>query len=159
MQIPTSLILTDCSYGLDGGSINIEAQDQSGRTHQISLPQHRIPENFKPTQIPARLHLNGTPVALRSVAESQLLDALRTASVESVETDSQPGISASRLVLSRDIETYLEAVDESPDAAIRLLVQRVVDFVVSDEYLTIAKHLERSGLVPGEAVECCPTRQ
>lgn len=143
MKIPKSLVLVDSAYSMDGGSIYLEARDEDGAQCSISLPQHRLSANFDRDRIPGRLHLNGSPVAVRSESEALLVSVLRAASVQLPDKEAVsptgPRPAESRLVIGSDIQEFLDA---TPEAAVRLLARRVVDFVSSAEYLVVAKSVD-----------------
>jgi len=117
--------IVGAAYAMDGGSIDVQVLDAEGAPHSVLLVQHRIPENSSPHKKLGRLYLDKELVEIRSATERKLLDELAEAEVAVSEAESNSASQSSRLVLGTDIEEFLDAVDESPEAATRHLVRRV----------------------------------
>jgi capsule polysaccharide export protein KpsC/LpsZ len=89
--------------------------------------------------VPGRLHFDERAIPLRSLHEAELVTLLQNASIEG---DSRSNAEHNkRLVLSSDISDYLAATDDSPAAALALLVRRVLAFVSSDDYVAVAREI------------------
>ncbi len=134
MKRVTIRTIVDAAYAMDGGSIYVKVLDAEGAPHSVLLVQHRILENSSPHKKLGRLYLDEELVEIRSATERKLLDELAEAEVAVSEAESSSASQGSRLVLGSDIEEFLDAVDESPEAATRHLVRQLISWVQSEEY-------------------------
>lgn len=141
MNIPGALTVTSAAYGMDGGSISILCVDPEKTQHAVYLPQWEITEKFDLKYIAGRLHWDGAPVPIRSSEEDMILSLLESAGYESVENGVGDRIAPKerRVAIGGDVSSFLDAIDESPNAAMKHLVQSVVNFVRSEQYLDVAR--------------------
>src|SRR5262245_58083423 len=137
--VPTSLIVMNCAYRLDGGSISFEFREPDGTRHTLYVPQHSLPSNFRASDPPGALIFDGQPLAVRGSEEAALLAALRKASMEPCSSVHEGLAARERLHgMGSDISDYLAAIDQGPQAAMQHLIDQVISFVESDEYVRVA---------------------
>ncbi len=149
LQAEDRSAITNSMYAMDGGSIYLALRDPSGAPHSLHLPQHALPTTFSPDAPPGALILDGRVLGVRSPDEARLLEALRTAKFHALrplsDAGSRIGRPGERILVGEDVRRFVESVDRAPNEAMRHLVERVVGFVESDEYLEIAR---RQGQAP-----------
>ena len=107
--IPSSLIIIDGTYAMDGGSIYLEMEEPDEVKHTLHLPQHSIPANFRPEVPPGALVFDDEVLSVRGPEEASLVQALREATYPTV------------------------------DAAIRQLVRQIIAFVESPAFVEVAR--------------------
>ena len=132
--------IEDGAYALDGGSIYLSLRDADGVQHALILAQHRIPMNKADPRIAGRLYLDGQIVKARSHREARLISAIKKATISSTKVD-RPAPNKETgptLVVGDDIVDYMSATRASPEAAIQYLVDSLVEFVESEEYVRLA---------------------
>src|SRR4051812_24991160 len=80
--LPRRIVVRDCAYALDGGTIQLRAQDERGRQFNILLAQRVSPKASRSTNlIPGRLYFGSQLVPIRSESESQIVRLLEEAEV------------------------------------------------------------------------------
>jgi len=141
LHIPRELTIEDGAYALDGGSILLSLRDMQDVQWKLVLVQHRIPKDQTDPRFPGRLYLDDQMIPVRSDEEGQLLMELKAASIspiygkkEGPKEESEP-----MHVLSEDIADFLAATRISPLEAIKHLVDSLVHFVESEEYVRLAR--------------------
>ena len=139
--------VTNSMYAMDGGSIYLALRDPSGAPHSLHLPQHALPTTFAPDEPPGALIFDGKVLSVRGPDEAALLEALRTARFEALrplsEAESRIGRPGERILVGEDVREFVEAVDRGPNEAMRHLVERIVGFFESEEYLEVARRQRR----------------
>jgi hypothetical protein len=153
MDIPENLTFIDGFYFTDGGSIVLLADGPDGARRQITLGQHRFLDFYDPNVLPGRLYLDHLLVPVRSVLEAQVLALLREGEIipaeppepekDAASTASGPGV-----VVGDDLKDYYAKMAEGKGETIRHLVENVIDYVGSGEYVRNAKKIENN--VKGE---------
>jgi hypothetical protein len=138
-RVPDSLVVTTGAYRMDGGSIYLALRGPDGSAHTLNLWQHGLSGNFSAARPPGALVFDGEVLVPRGADEVALLAALRAADLEPTPVAGGTRLSPRRIVLGDDIKHYTDASDRGPDAALRMLVDRVVSFVESEEYVEVAK--------------------
>src|SRR5512137_1191201 len=139
MRAPRPLTIVDGAYALDGGSIFLAFRDNDGVQHQLVLVQHSIPMDPSDPRNPGRLYLDDQIIQVRSEEETWLLSEIKAALIAPV-LPGQPEPKRETgpvVVLGEDIADFLAAARASPRAAIQHLVDSVVEFVESGEYLKL----------------------
>lgn len=133
-MIPTPGEVPFGSLALDGGTINLELVDLIGVSHRLCLVQHISP--VRPSELKHRggLYFDDALVEIRSSDETVLLNFLRTARITASSTP-PPRPGEPFVVLGEDLKEYFAAGARSPADAIRYLVNELVAFVDSDEYV------------------------
>jgi hypothetical protein len=146
MSSPKHFTIEDAAYALDGGSIFLSFRDNDGIQHALILAQHNIPMHESDTRIPGRLYLDNQIIQVRSDEEIRLISEIKSASISPIQNETKeskvergPGH-----VYGQDIADFLAATRKSPEAAIRHLVDSLVQFVESDEYLQLAGKFDNS---------------
>lgn len=144
MNIPSSLVVTNCAYLTDGGSIYLDLIGTDGAKHTLLVPQHGVVENFRRLgKPPGALIFDDELLSVRGAEEAALVAALRSATYAESRSSQHEGITVAprteRIVIGDDLKEYVDAIDKGPGAAMRLLVGRVLSFVGSAEYLEVAK--------------------
>ena len=141
---PTLLTIEDGAYAMDGGSIYLAFRDSDGVRHGLVLVQHGIPLDKSDPRMPGRLYLDDRIIPFRSEEETRLLSEIKTARISPVNSEQQQGQQPSGrgLVIGDDISTYLAATRDSSAAAIQWLVDSLVQFVESDEYVQLASEFK-----------------
>jgi hypothetical protein len=140
MKIKAQYTIDDGAYAMDGGSIYLSLRDTDGVKHTLILAQYRIPRNESDPRIPGRLYLDDQVIGVRSDEEARLISAIKKApiSLTSVDRPNPKQETGPTVVIGDDIADYLSATRTSPEAAIRLLVDSLVEFVESEEYVKFA---------------------
>lgn len=137
-------IIEEGAYALDGGSIFLSIKDNDGVQHKLILVQHCIPMDESDPRIPGRLYLDDQIVQIRSDEEIRLISELKKASI----SPDEPGLKETKeetgpvYVVSEDIADFLAATRSSPKDAIKYLVDSLVQFVESEEYLRLSAQFE-----------------
>ena len=133
MKLPTSITITDSAYWLDGGTTTLLGRTNAGEDFSIQLNQ-RVFDDYRH---PGRLMFNGQLVDVRSDAESQILDLLKSATIEIVEHEatSENRICKNPIILGDDIK---QVMDNSPEENLRQFRDEITAYVESDEYVAIA---------------------
>jgi hypothetical protein len=140
MTLKAQYTIDDGAYALDGGSIYLSLRDAEGVQHALVLTQHRIPKNEADLRVPGRLYLDGQIIGVRSHEEARLIAAIKKApiSLTNIDRPASGQETGPTIVIGDDIVDYLNATRDSPKAAIRLLVDALVEFVESEEYVKFA---------------------
>jgi uncharacterized protein YdbL (DUF1318 family) len=140
------LVVLDAAFATDGGSIRLNLRDGCGQDHPLILTQHRLPE-CDSGRLTGRLYADGKLVSVRSDAEKRIVEAVKEAQIagarraveDATDVDPVPGPS---LVVGEDIKSYLGAIKQGPERATRHLVNELLQYVQSEEYL---RHAARHG--------------
>ena len=155
MDIPEKLTFVDGFYFTDGGSIVLLADGPAGARHQITLGQHRFLEFFDPKVLPGRLYFNHLLVPVRSEMEEKVMTLLQAGEIrpdEPPEPEKDKGLASTEggpvVVVGEDLKDYYAKVAEGKGETIRHLIENVIDYVGSGEYVRIAKKIENN--VKGE---------
>lgn len=139
-EIPDNLVVEEGAYASDGGSTYLRVRDGEGTQHHIVLWQHLFTDNPDPNKLPGRLYFDGSPLAVRSDEERRLVRALRAARQETPRTAApskkEPGPG---MVVGKDLQDYHAKIAEGPAAALAHLVDGVLDWVESEEYVELAR--------------------
>lgn len=147
--IPSSLIIIDSAYSMDGGSIYLEMQEPDEIKHTLHLPQHTIAANFCPGVPPGALVFDDEVLPVRGPEEASLIHALREATYSTAGATNDEGerltVPERRLVMGDDLKRFMTAVDEGPTAASRQLVLQIIAFVESPAFVEVAR---RHGRLP-----------
>jgi hypothetical protein len=133
-----TLTLVFASYYLDGGTTEIYAITDTGRRCSIRLNQHMLLGEYELGTVdsPGRLCFNDQLIAVRSPAEKQLIELLRSARLKPIAVDDL------RRLYEADIVTFsnLDAVPSLDDAdELRRYQNAIVEYVSTDGYLDAAK--------------------
>jgi hypothetical protein len=144
MEIPNNLTVVDGFYFTDGGSIVLVAEEPDRTRHQITLAQHRFLETFDPNLLPGRLYFNHLIVPARSEMEEKLIallqasDALPGKPPKPENSEASPGDGVV-VVLGDDLKEYYAKVDEGKAVVVQHLIEKLINYVRSKEYVRIAK--------------------
>jgi hypothetical protein len=131
--VPRRIIVRDCAYAMDGGSIHLLAQDERGRQFDILLGQHAFPKANRSTDlIPGRLYFGSQLVPIRSELESQ--------KAEVKAPPSQPQPSGQVAYGSEDIRQFFM---RTPEENCRAFLRKIVEFVQSERYISFASEVSR----------------
>ena len=143
MSMPARLILQDCFYLLDGGTIILNMVDESGQCRQAILTQHAFPETSSMNNIPGRLYFDCQLVPIRSRLESELLELLRNADIQMAPVQEQEGSfrSQGRTIIGEDIRHYMT---RGPEDNIHWARTELIGFVASDQYEKFAWQVEQA---------------
>jgi hypothetical protein len=142
MNIPNELIVVTGAYATDGGSISILAREPHGTRHAIVLWQHMFVENFDPKKMPGRLYFDNTLLEVRSDRENMLIAALKNAKFESITPQKQAKAKDTReAIFGQDIKDYMNKIEEGPDAALAHLIDQLIEYVESYDYVELAERL------------------
>jgi len=138
--LPRRIVVRDCAYALDGGTIHLTATDEAGREFGIRLVQHAFPRSSPSTNvIPGRLYVGSRLVPMRSELEAQVLRLLSEATVQAPPPQPRP---ARRMaVLGEDIK---EVLSRTPEENCRAFLRQIVEFVQSERYVTFAAEVKRA---------------
>jgi hypothetical protein len=140
MDIPERLVIADAAYASDGGSLWLRVRGPAGASCAVVLWQHLFLDSPDPQRLPGRLYVDGALVPVRSDAERRLLIALREARLEPPPPRDVPPRGPG-VVVGRDLQEYDAKIAEGPEAATRHLVEKLIAFVESEEYVALAGRL------------------
>jgi hypothetical protein len=148
MEIPENLTFVDGFYFTDGGSIVLLAEEPDRTRHQITLGQHRFLEVFDLNVLPGRLYFNHLLVPVRSEMEVKVIALLQASEIDPVEQpESEKGAASTGdgpvVVVGDDLKAYYAKVAQGKGATIRYLMENVIDFVGSREYVRISKKIDK----------------
>ena len=151
--IPSSLIIIEGAYSMDGGSIYLEMEEPDEVKHTLHLPQHSIPANFRPEVPPGALVFDDEVLSVRGPEEASLIQALREATYPTVGATDDEGERLAppdqRLVVGDDLKRFMTAIDEGPTAALRQLVRQIIAFVESPAFVEVARRHGRLSVRAG----------
>jgi len=147
MEIPEKLKIVEGFYLTDGGSIVLVAEEPDSTRHQITLAQHMFLEIFDPNLLPGRLYFNHLMVPVRSEMEAKLIALIQVSEILPVE---QPELEKNKLstrdgpvvVVGDDLKEYYAKMSEGMEEVIHHLIENLINFVQSREYVRIAKKFE-----------------
>ncbi len=147
MEIPENLIFVDGFYFTDGGSIVLIAEEPDNTRHQITLAQHRFLEIFDPNLLPGRLYFNHLMVPVRSEMEAKLIALVQASDIVPAEPpEPEKGEASSGggpvVIVGDDLKEYYAKVAEGKEETIRHLIENLINFVHSREYVRIAKKID-----------------
>ena len=159
MKSPQQLTISEGAMAMDGGSIVLSGQDPSGKIWHVLL-DWSLDDQVNGT---TALRLNQMPLEKRSVAEKHLLNVLRKARIEPIETSPAENHSATRRVaLGQDINQYMQAIEAGPEVALQKLIDQLIANVMSDAYaktpLPQAKAIPSQRHAPGRDLCEIPRR-
>ena len=148
MEIPEKLTIVDGFYFTDGGSIVLIAEEPNSTRHQITLAQHRFLEIFDPNLLPGRLYFSHLMVPVRSEMEAKLIALMQVSEIVPVEPPELDKVKSSIgngpvVVVGDDLKEYYAKVAEGKEEAIQHLIENLINFVHSGEYVRIAKKMEK----------------
>jgi len=148
MEIPEKLTIVDGFYFTDGGSIVLIAEESNSTRHQITLAQHRFLEIFDPNLLPGRLYFNHLMVPVRSEMEVKLIALMQASEIVPVEPPEPEKGEASTgdgpvVVVGDDLKKYYAKVAEGREEVIQHLIESLINFVQSREYVSIDKKIEK----------------
>jgi hypothetical protein len=148
MEIPEKITIVDGYYFTDGGSIVLLVEEPDKTRHQITLGQHLFLEMFDPNLLPGRLYWDHLLVPVRSAMEAEVIDLLRSGEIipdEPLERESGEGSTGDGpvVVVGDDLKEYYAKVADGKNEVIRHLIEKVVGFVGSREYVRIARKIEK----------------
>lgn len=139
MDAPNDVTVADGAFATDGGSISLVLTEPGGRRHTLLLTQHLLPRWDPNGPLLGRIYFDGELVPVRSEAEARLLKALRTAGFpEEKPRHGRPPRGSPGMVVGEDIKAFMGKVEEGPTAALRHLVESVLRYVESDDYVAFA---------------------
>lgn len=147
MKVPANLTVVEGTYLTDGGSIWLRATDDSGNLHDVFLAQHRLPPWEGEKYIQGRLYFDGELVVVRSAQEARLVARLKAAPIASLEspTEKKAENRGVTVVIGEDLQEYHAKMAESKRAALGWLIERLVKFVGSKQYVKLAKKNQPKG--------------
>ncbi len=138
MDIQGPVTVEDGAMAMDGGSIFLQLRASAGKRHRLLLAQHLLPVFDAESPRPGRLYLDGQLVPIRSGTEADLLDALRNARLPSDNPSAKESTHRRPdLVIGADIEAYHAKIEQGRAAALQHLVDQLLEWVESDEYLAL----------------------
>ena len=148
MEIPEKLTIVEGFYFTDGGSIVLIAEEPDSTRHQITLAQHRFLEIFDPNLLPGRLYFNHLMVPIRSEMEAKLIALVQVSEIVPAEPPEQEKVESSTgdgpvVVVGDDLKEYYAKVAEGKEEAIQHLIENLINYVQSREYVRIAKKIEK----------------
>lgn len=130
---PPDLTIVDGAMALDGGSIFLKVMEHSSSNIILSLDWSIAAQQTKS----ARFSANGVVVPIGSEEETQWLNLIRDAEIycnDPPSTNDEKPVSKQRLVLSKDIQDYFNAIDEGSLEALRSLANQFISVVSSEAY-------------------------
>ncbi len=147
MEIPEKLKIVEGFYLTNGGSIVLVAEEPNSTRHQITLAQHMFLEIFDPNLLPGRLYFNHLMVPIRSEMEAKLIALIQVSEIHPVEPPEEEIEKASTgdgpvVVVGDDLKEYYAKMSEGMEEVIRHLIENLINFVQSREYVRIAKKFE-----------------
>lgn len=148
MIIPEKLSIVDGFYFTDGGSIVLIAEEPDNTRHQITLAQHRFLDIFDPKVVPGRLYFNHLTVPVRSETEAKLIALIQASQIVPVEPpepekDETSTRDGPMVVVGDDLKEYYAKVAKGKEEVIQHLIENLIKFVQSREYVKIAKKIEK----------------
>lgn len=146
MAFPQRLSIHNSAFALDGGTTCLQAVDEAGREHAVTLVQHAFPQASRSLDaLPGRLYFDGELVPMRSALEAEVLQLLRTAEIRYHATLPERGetfqLSPNALIFGEDIRA---ALTSGPEENMRAMTARIIDFVASEQYLQFAERVEQA---------------
>ena len=164
MEIPEKLTIVDGFYFTDGGSIVLIAEEPKSTRHQITLAQHRFLKIFDPKLLPGRLYFNHLMVPVRSEMEAKLIALMQVSEIVPVEppesgkgprtgmSPQERGYTGDKesstrdgpvVVVGDDLKEYYAKMSEGMEEVIHHLIENLINFVQSREYVRIAKKFDK----------------
>ena len=172
MEIPEKLKIVEGFYLTDGGSIVLVAEESDSTRHQITLAQHMFLEIFDPNLLPGRLYFNHLMVPIRSEMEAKLIALMQVSEIHPAEPPESPHRSAGQatanprtgmspqergytgdqksstrdgpvVVVGDDLKEYYAKMSEGMEEVIQHLIENLINFVQSREYVRIAKKFDK----------------
>jgi hypothetical protein len=122
---------------MDGGSIMLHVLDTTGANHRLLLVQRAFLSGPHRLGLPGRIYLDDVLIPVRSPDEAALLGFLQNPLI-TASTEPPPPHTGGRIIIGDHLKAYFAAVDRSPADAIRHLVNEMLTFVESDEYVHLA---------------------
>lgn len=143
MDIPLIVTILDGAFATDGGSIFLSVSDPDGNRHSVLLAQHLLPPWGDSNQRkPGRLYFDGVMLEVRSEDEKQIMSALKQAKIRlPLGRKSGAGAVSARqpgMIVGEDIRNYYSKIEEGPESALIHLVNELIEYVDSDEYVAFA---------------------
>lgn len=138
MAIPQLRVIVNGFYLTDGGSIDLRILDDAGSEHRLELVQHLIPTNSTTDRSFGRLYMDGRLIDVRSADESAIITFLETALIQ-VEFGGTRAAEGQHLMIGDDITSCFDAMEKGPASALGFLVEQLVTFVRSEEYVCLAR--------------------
>lgn len=150
MKIPEKITTVECFYLTDGGSIVLVVEQPNGTRHQITLAQHLFLETFDPNRLPGRLYFDHLIVPVRSEMEARLIALLQASEIVPAEppepkNNGAPFGDGLGVIVGDDLKEYYAKAAEGKGEALQHLIENLILFVQSSEYVSIAKKFERGG--------------
>lgn len=148
--IPDSISVLEGAFATDGGSITLLLSDPAGNRHSLLLSQHLLPFGGYPGERwPGRLFFDGKIIGVRSEEEASIVSALKQADIKPPSSTPRgvdlPGEEGPSMIVGDDIMSYFTKVAEGPEAALRHLVTEVIEYVRSEDYVTLAGTSDHGG--------------
>src|SRR5262245_43550965 len=141
--LPKRLVVSDCAFYLDGGTIVLTCSGELGASHVIMLVQSMFPDG-NTCGIPGRLYFDDELIPIRSELESQLLSLLRDAELRYVprpgESDDATPLSPNHIILGDDIK---EVLARDAEGNLKALLAKVIETVESPRYVMFASDVDR----------------
>lgn len=127
-----AVTVVSSAYTLDGGTTTLFLVTESGQKCIVRLNQHQFPH----TQDPGRLFFNDEIVDVRSPEEAKIIALLQAAEFDSVAHGS---VTHSEDISGRNAAVVSEMDVTEGDETFRRLRDSIVRFLLSDEYVAMAK--------------------
>ncbi len=153
MKIPDLFSIEDASYAMDGGSIYLQVLDVEYHMHDVLLTQHMLPEWDDEGRLPGRLYFDDEIIPVRSDSETALIRTLRSASIprpgwlfQILRRFRRPKDQPKNIsIIGSDLKEYYSAMSQGPDIATRYLIDRLVNYVESTDYASLAENQPTGG--------------
>ncbi|MEK6220733.1 MAG: hypothetical protein N2D54_00615, partial [Chloroflexota bacterium] len=115
---------------------------------QITLAQHRFLEIFDPNLVPGRLYFDQFTVPVRSEMETKLIALIQGSAVmpsepPESEKDKEPVKKGPGVIVGDDLNEYHAKMAQGRVEVIQHLIENLLKFVLSDEYIKLAKKMEK----------------
>ena len=140
---PEQITITEGFYLTDGGSIVLIAKDSTGRQYEITLSQHLILEYLDPKRPPGRLYFNHQLIHVRSEAEAQILQLIKACRIADDPEPPAPSKDLQEggpgMIIGEDLKEYHLKLSEGKHAVLQHLVQMLIAYLESEDYLVIAR--------------------
>lgn len=139
------LTINNGAMCMDGGSVYLEATDDTRQAWQISLDWSIAANRAGKTS----LSVNGTQLQAGCAEEAEWIESLRCAEIAGADGSTRsPSSPQKRIVLAADAKAYLDAIDKGPRSALMALRDDLIQKLQSPQHRQQLPASRRSGPLP-----------
>jgi len=127
--------ILDCAMAMDGGSLSLLVNEETGKRHTILIPQYHEPNNYIDSRPPGSLILDGKVVDVRGEEEREILYALTNAKYLAEDIVPNRFPDGPHVETSKDVEEFMSG---SIKKVKEQTVKQIIDFIISEKYIELA---------------------